>query len=65
METQELPPESKTVTYKEFGKIFGCSRSHVNKLVKTGAVPVIPLGGKRLIARKVVDRLLEGTVVGA
>jgi excisionase family DNA binding protein len=57
--------KSLVVTYGEFGKLFKCSRSHIHKQVKSGKIPVIFLGGKRLIARKVVDQLLAGAALVA
>lgn len=61
--TQVAQPRP-VLTYREFGEMFHCSRSHVNTLIKKGVITPIPLGGKRLIPRVVAEQLLSGAVAG-
>jgi excisionase family DNA binding protein len=56
----EKPPRL-TYSVEEVAAVLGLSRSKTYELVARGAIPVVPLVGRRnLIARVTVDRLLAG-----
>jgi excisionase family DNA binding protein len=56
----EKPPRL-TYSVEEVAAVLGLSRSKTYQLVARGAIPIVPLAGRRkLIARVTVDRLLAG-----
>lgn len=53
--------ERLTMTVEEAGEALGISRATAYLLAKTGGIPVIRLGARRLVVpRKSLERLLEG-----
>ena len=56
----------RTMTLPEFAAAVGASRSYVYALAKAGRLPVplIRVGGKLLVSRAAVERLLGGTAAG-
>lgn len=50
--------ESKYLTTTEAGRILGCSRNHVKKLIVTGKLPAHLIGREYRIERVAVDQLL-------
>ena len=54
-------PARRTYSVDEVAHGLGLPRSKTYELVATGAIPVVPLAGRRrLIARVTVERLLAG-----
>ena len=54
-------PARRTYSVDEVAQVLGLSRSKTYELVAQGAIPVVPLAGRRkLIARVTVERLLAG-----
>ena len=63
-----MASESLTVTIPEVAKALGISRGTCYSLARRGQlpVPVIKLGGKRMVvSRRALDRLLAGVDGGA
>lgn len=45
---------------REAGAYLGCSAAHVSKMVDTGVIPALRLGGRVVISRAALDALLAG-----
>jgi len=59
METKET--ERLTMTVKEAGEALGISRATAYLLARTGGIPVIRLGERRLVVPKAqLQKMLEG-----
>lgn len=53
--------ERLTMTVGEAGKVLGISRATAYMLAKTGGIPVIHLGMRRLVVPKIaIERMLNG-----
>ena len=54
----QLPTE--TLSVDEAGQVLGVCRSTAYKAVATGVLPVIRLGRRLRVSRRVLDELLRG-----
>ncbi len=53
--------ERLTMTIEEAGEALGISRATAYMLAKTGGIPVIRLGERRLVVpRRALEKMLEG-----
>jgi excisionase family DNA binding protein len=59
----QLEPERQTVSIPEFGRILGVGRNSAYKAVQRGEVRAIKIGGRMVIPRKEVERLLNGEIL--
>ena len=55
-------PNRETVTVEEAGAVLGISRATAYRLASTGELPVLRLGGRLLVPRIRLDRLLSGAL---
>jgi excisionase family DNA binding protein len=54
--------EKRTLTLDEWAHTVGVGRSTAHELARAGKLPgLIKLGGRYLVSRAVMDRMLEGT----
>lgn len=63
MSTQPIDVERIAYSPAEFAAAVGCTRQHVQNLIRRGELHSVKLGRKRLIPRAAVDALLELTDV--
>ena len=55
--------EKHTFTISETAAMLGVAKNTVYRAVRRGEIPIIRLGGRLLVARTVMSRLLEGNMV--
>lgn len=53
-------PECKTVDVETAGKMLGISRNSAYAAARRGDLPTIKIGGRYLVPKVALDRLLEG-----
>lgn len=53
-----VPVERLAFSPAELAAALGCSKAHIHNLIGRGELRSVKLGGKRLIPRDVVERLL-------
>ena len=51
--------DKKTLTVPEAGKVLGIGRSAAYEAARTGQLPVIKIGRRRLVPRVALERLLD------
>lgn len=51
--------ECKTLSISEAGKILGLGRNKAYEAVQRGEIPSLRFGGKTVIPRKAIDKMLE------
>lgn len=51
--------ERGTLTVTEAAHFLGVSRSHLYELVRTGEVPALSLGTRKVISRAALERMLD------
>lgn len=54
--------ERETVTVEEASKALGIGRNTAYEAVKSGEIPSIKIGKRRIISKAALKRLLEGTL---
>ncbi|HUQ38062.1 MAG TPA: helix-turn-helix domain-containing protein [Aestuariivirga sp.] len=54
--------ERETVTVEEASKALGIGRNTAYEAVKSGEIPSIKIGKRRLISKAALMRLLDGTL---
>jgi excisionase family DNA binding protein len=60
IETNYMLTDSRlVVTIAEAAKLLGISRSFAYELVKRGELPVVRLGGRQLVPKESLSRLME------
>jgi excisionase family DNA binding protein len=52
--------ECKTLTIEETAKILGIGRNNAYEAAKRGEIPTIKIGGRILVPRAALERMLEG-----
>ena len=53
-------PERKTMTVMEAAKTLGVSRNKAYEGARRGEIPTIKIGGRILVPRAALERLLQG-----
>ena len=56
----EVVVERRTYSIPEAGKILGISRGAAYDAAKVGSLPTIKIGGRILVLKAVLDRILTG-----
>ena len=56
------PVDKRAYSVQEAAKIYGWSRSTLYKMMNDGTLRSIKIGGRRLIARDVLETLISGDV---
>jgi excisionase family DNA binding protein len=56
----EVVVERRTYSIPEAGKILGISRGAAYDAAKVGSLPTIKIGGRILVLKAVLDRMLTG-----
>ena len=56
----EIVVERRTYTVEEAAKLLGISRAAAYAAARTGELPVIPIGGRRLVLKTKLDAMLAG-----
>jgi excisionase family DNA binding protein len=52
--------ERRTYTVEDAAKLLGISRAAAYAAARTGELPVIPIGGRRLVLKIKLDAMLNG-----
>jgi excisionase family DNA binding protein len=60
LSTREPQLERAGFSLREAGAYLGCSASHVSKMVDEGRIKAAHLGGRTIIHRQELDRLMLG-----
>lgn len=55
--------EAKTVSVEQAGKIIGIGRNQAYDAVRRGEIPSIKIGGRILVPRVALDRMLNGEIL--
>ena len=53
-------PERRTLSVEEAGRILGISRGSAYSAARKGELPVIKLGGRFLVIKAALEKLLQG-----
>ena len=53
---------AETLSVREAASLLGLSRSSAYRAVKSGALPIMRLGGRLLVLRRPLERMLDGKV---
>ena len=56
----EVVMEKRTYSIPEAGKLLGISRGAAYDAAAKGDLPTIKMGGRKLVSKAVLDRLLSG-----
>jgi excisionase family DNA binding protein len=57
---QQPQAECQTMSVRDAGKILGVSKNTAYNAARTGQIAVIRIGGKMLVSRAVLDKILSG-----
>ena len=56
--------EKLVLSIEEAAKLLGISRTLGYQAARTGELPTIKIGGRILVSRKAIERMLDGNVIG-
>lgn len=59
------PVERVCLSVEEAGRALGIGRNSAYEAVRSGQIPSLKIGGRYVIPRKALDRLLDGVGSGA
>jgi excisionase family DNA binding protein len=55
-----IAPSRATYTIEEAGKLLGISRNSAYTAATKGDLPIIKIGGRKLVSKAALDRILAG-----
>lgn len=59
MSNQDLPV---TYTVEDVGRILHRSPETIRRLIKDGAIPAVKVGGRYVVTKETLDKLLRGEI---